>query len=63
MMWLILFGSLFALGGASSLFLIYSVGRLPFIEVLTNGSKIMTWLLSALIIIAPTALIWMSYTD
>lgn len=62
MMWLILFGSLFALGGASSLFLIYSVGRLPFIEVLTNGSKIMTWLLSALIIIAPTALIWMSYT-
>lgn len=40
MMWLILFGSLFALGGASLLFLIYNIGRLPFIEVLTNGSKI-----------------------
>lgn len=62
MMWLILFGSLFLLGGASLLFLIYSVGRLPFIEMLANGSKLMTWLISALIIIAPTALIWMSYT-
>lgn len=61
-MWLILFGSLFLLGGASLFFLIYSLGRLPFMEVLTNGSKIMTWLISAAIVIIPTCLIWMSYT-
>lgn len=61
-MWLILFGSLFLLGGASLFFLIYSLGRLPFMEVLTNGSKIMTWLISAAIVIIPTGLIWMSYT-
>lgn len=61
-MWLILFGSLFLLGGASLFFLIYSLGRLPFMEVLTNGSKIMTWLISAVIVIIPTGLIWMSYT-
>lgn len=61
-MWLILFGSLFLLGGASLFFLIYSLDRLPFMEVLTNGSKIMTWLISAAIVIIPTSLIWMSYT-
>lgn len=61
-MWLILFGRLFLLGGASLFFLIYSLGRLPFMEVLTNGSKIMTWLISAAIVIIPTCLIWMSYT-
>lgn len=61
-MWLILFGSLFLLGGASLFFLIYSLDRLPFMDVLTNGSKIMTWLISAAIVIIPTSLIWMSYT-
>ena len=61
MLWAILFGGLllFCLAGLN--FLIYSVRKFRFASALSHGSKAAGWLISAAVILLPSAAIWLAW--
>lgn len=58
MLWAILFGGLFLLCLAGLYFLIYNVHKFRFVSALSHGSKAAGWLISAAVILLPSAIIW-----
>lgn len=58
MLWGILFGGLFLLCFAGLYFLIYSVRKFRFVSALSHGSKAASWLISAAVLLLPSAIIW-----
>lgn len=58
MIWAFLFGGLFLLFLAGLYFLIYSVRKFRFVSALSHGSKAISWLISAAVILLPSAIIW-----
>ena len=60
-LWGLLFGGLFLLCLAGIYFLIYSVHKFRFVSVLSHGNKAAGWLISAAVILVPSALVWKAW--
>lgn len=58
MLWAILFGGLFLLCLTGLYFLIYNVHKFQFVSTLSHGCKVAGWLISAAVLLLPSALIW-----
>ena len=58
MMWLLIFLALFLFGAAGLLFLIYNIKQFHFVDVLSRNKKAVGWIISTLIVILPSAIIW-----
>ena len=61
MYWAILFGGLFLFTAAGLFFLVYSVRKFRFVAVLSRGNKAVSWLISAAVLLLPSALIWAAW--
>lgn len=59
MLWILLFGGLLLFSLVGLFFLIRSVRKFRFVSVLSRGSKAASWLISAAVILLPSAVIWL----
>lgn len=61
MLWAILFGSLMLLSLAGLYFLIYSIRKFRFVAALSRGKKAVSWLVSAAVLLIPSAVVWVAW--
>ena len=58
MMRLVIFLALFLSGAAGLVFLIYNIKQFHFVDVLSRNKKAVGWIISTLIVILHSAIIW-----
>lgn len=57
-MWALIFGAVFLAFGAGIWFLIYNIKQFSWVGVLSRKKKVVSWLISTITVLLPTAVIW-----